>query len=226
VRALAGLRLAAFVRAYHAVAPLVAGLIVLSVLYGGGVAPSREAYGVSAVVLFPVLAWQAKILLDAEPDVQRRLARVAARSADVEIGAGLLAAGGAALATILIGLVLPWVFGGVKGPSGLLAGGWVHLLSAVPALALGALASRPIARTAGAAVSVLVGGSVLAIVLGQSFSPVPFLVPPLMPAARFLAGPSMSTASATGTVLALTGWALAWSAVAGGGYWWLRRRRV
>ena len=40
-----------------------------------------EAYGVSAVVLFPVLAWQTKLLLDVEPDVQRRLARVSRRAA-------------------------------------------------------------------------------------------------------------------------------------------------
>jgi hypothetical protein len=226
MRAIASLRLAAYVRAYHAVAPLVAGLIVLSVLYGGGVASAAEAYGVSAVVLFPVLAWQTKILLDVEPDVQRRLVRVAAGSAGPEIGGGLLAAAGAAVPTILIGLIFPWLFGAVAGPSGLLAGVWVHLLSAVPAIALGALATRPIARTAGASVSVLMGGSVLAIVLGQSFSPVPFLVPPLMRAARFLAGPSVSTAAAIWTVLGLTAWALAWSAVVGGGYVWLRGRRV
>ncbi|MFG1949970.1 hypothetical protein [Micromonospora sp. NPDC048830] len=53
VSALVRLRLAAFLRTGRAVAPLLAGLLVLGVLYGGGRAEPAEAYGVSAVVLFP-----------------------------------------------------------------------------------------------------------------------------------------------------------------------------
>ena len=75
--ALVRMRLAGFLRTGRALARCSPRLVVLGILYGGGRAQAGEAYGVSAVVLFPVLAWQTKILLDVEPDVQRRLARVA-----------------------------------------------------------------------------------------------------------------------------------------------------
>jgi hypothetical protein len=218
------MRLGAYVRAYHAIAPLLAGLIVLATLYGGGVARAEEAYGVSAVVLFPVFAWQTKILLDVEPDVQRRLARVAAGSAHREIAAGLLAATATAVPTILLGLVLPWFVGGVKtGSPGSAAGIGVfaHVLSAVAGVALGAWASRPISRTVGVATGVLAGGAVLTIVLGLAFSPVPWLVPPLMATAR-AANRGLTVAGAAG----LAAWALAWSAVVIAGYWRLRLRRT
>lgn len=227
------LRLGAYVRAYHAIAPLIAGLVVLGLLYGGGVSRPEEAYGVSAIVMFPVLAWQAKILLDVEPDVQRRLVRVAAGTASREIVAGLLAAALTAVPTVLLALVLPWLVGGVASgvylrgqPAplslavALAVGVWTHLIVVAPAVALGAWASRPISRTAGTAAAVLAGGSVLAIVLGLNFSPVPWLVPPLMAAARAASRPD------AGQVVSLTGWALAWAALALAGYGRLRLRRV
>lgn len=137
--ALLRLRLAGFLRTGRAVAPLLAGLVVLGTLYGGGRAQAGEAYGVSAVVLFPVLAWQTKVLLDAEPDGQRRLAQVTVGARRERI-AGLLAAVVAALGTVAVALVFPWLVGGVTGPVepgdrsiavGLLLGLWAHLL-AVP----------------------------------------------------------------------------------------------
>src|SRR5258706_15696658 len=108
--ALVRMRLAGFVQTGGAAAPLLAALVVLSILYGGGKAQAGEAYGVSAAVLFAVLAWQTKVLLDVEPDVQRRLGRVAVGTAR-EIAAGLLAAVAAGLPVVLLGLVLPWVVG-------------------------------------------------------------------------------------------------------------------
>ena len=89
-----------------------------------------------------------------------------------------------------------------------------------PAVALGAWASRPVSRTAGAWVSILAGGSVFAIVVGLSFSPVPWLAPPLMSTAR-----AVSNGLSPGQILGLTGWALAWAAVAVAGYCRLRTRR-
>jgi hypothetical protein len=232
--AIVRLRLAAYVRAYHAVAPLIAALVVLGTLYGGGVSRPEEAYGVSAIVMFPVLAWQAKILLDVEPDVQRRLVRVAAGTASREISAGLLAAAATGVPTILLALGLPWLVGGVgdavylKGQpaplslgAALAVGIWTHLLVVGPAVALGAWASRPVSRTIGGAVSVLTAGSVLAIVVGLSFSPIPWVAPPLMAVAR-----ATSDGLSAGQVLGLTGWALAWAGVAIVGYWRLRLRRI
>nr|WP_204342995.1 hypothetical protein [Micromonospora terminaliae] len=223
------MRLAGFVRTGRALAPVLAGLLALGVLYGGGRAQPAEAYGVSAVVLFPVLAWQTKILLDVEPDVQRRLARVVVGAAR-ERAAGLLAAAVAGLGTVAVALIFPWLVGGVTGPSGpgdrplvegLALGLWAHLLALPAAVALGALASRAITRSAGYGVAVLTLGAVTALVLGLSGSVAPWLVPPVLPTARALAGP---LAASTG--LLLTAWALAWAAVALTGYAWGRRSRA
>ncbi|MCX4469938.1 hypothetical protein C5N14_01950 [Micromonospora sp. MW-13] len=223
------LRLAGFLRTGRAVAPLLAGLLALGVLYGGGRAQPAEAYGVSAVVLFPVLAWQTKILLDVEPDVQRRLALVLAGAAR-ERAAGLLAAVVAGLGTVAVGLVLPWLVGGVTSQvtpggrslaAGVALGVWAHLLALPAAVALGALASRAVTGSAGYGVAVLALGVVGTLVLGLSDSVVPWLAPPVMPAARAIAaGPSGAT------VALLSGWAVAWSATALAGYAWRRRARA
>jgi hypothetical protein len=225
VLAIARLRLAGYLRGLYAIAPTLAGLVVVALLYGGGMATAGEAYGVSAIVMFPVIAWQTKILLDAEPDVQRRLVRVSAGSAHREIAAGLLAALVAAVPTIAFALALPWVFHGVKaGPSGLavalIIGVWVHLLSAIGAIALGAWSSRVIARTAGVSVCLLAGGSLLALILGLK-GPLPGLAPPLDAVAR-----ATEHSLTTGSVIGLSAWAVAWASVVAAGYWRLRQSRV
>lgn len=225
--ALTRMRLHGFVRTGRAVAPLIAALAALSILYGGGQAEPGEAYGVSALVAFPVLAWQTKILLDVEPDVQRRLAQVAVGSAVRETVAGLLAAAVAGLGTIAVALAAPWVFQAVKvepggDPAGLavLIGLGVHLLALGPAVALGALASRAVVRTAGMGAAVLVTGSVLAVVLGLQGSPAPWLVPPLMAAARYTA-----SGGPTAAALILTAHALLWTAATAYAYSRLRHTR-
>ncbi|MFC8848966.1 MULTISPECIES: hypothetical protein [unclassified Micromonospora] len=227
--ALVRLRLAGFLRTGRVVAPLLAGLLALGVLYGGGRAQPAEAYGVSAVVLFPVLAWQTKLLLDVEPDAQRRLALVLAGAAR-ERAAGLLAALVAGLGTVAVALVFPWLVGGVTSQvepggrsvaAGVALGGWAHLLALPAAVALGALASRAVTGSAGYGVAVLALGAVGSLVLGLSASVAPWLVPPVLPVARAAAA-SPSAAS----VALLTAWAAAWSATALAGYAWLRRARA
>ncbi|WP_433687230.1 hypothetical protein ACQP0I_28120 [Micromonospora carbonacea] len=227
--ALVRLRLAGFLRTGRAVAPLLAGLLALGVLYGGGRAQPAEAYGVSAVVLFPVLAWQTKLLLDVEPDVQRRLALVLAGAAR-ERAAGLLAGLVAGLGTVAVALVFPWLVGGVTGqaepggPSvaaGVTLGVWAHLLALPAAVALGALASRAVTGSAGYGVAVLALGAVGSLVLGLSDSVAPWLAPPVLPVARAAAaGPSPAA------VALFTAWAVAWSAAALTGYAWRRRARA
>ncbi|MFF5175225.1 hypothetical protein ACFY3U_21665 [Micromonospora sp. NPDC000089] len=226
--ALVRMRLAGFLRTGRALAPVLAGLLALGVLYGGGQARPAEAYGVSAVVLLPVLAWQSKILLDVEPDVQRRLALVLVGPAR-ERAAGLLAAVLAGLATVAVALVFPWLVGGVTAtvaagqrsvPAAVLLGLWAHLLVLPPAVALGALASRAVTRSAGYGVAVLTVGAVGTLVLGLSGSVAPWLAPPAMATARALAG-SLDPAAG----LRFTGWALAWAVVALAGYAWRRAAR-
>ncbi|MER7439625.1 hypothetical protein [Micromonospora avicenniae] len=227
--ALIRLRLAGFLRTGRAVAPLLAGLVALGILYGGGRAQPAEAYGVSAVVLFPLLAWQTKLLLDVEPDGQRRLAQVVV-GVPRERLAGLLAAVVAGLGTVVVALAFPWLVGGVTtvvepgGPSvglGVALGLWAHLLAVPPAVLLGALASRACTGSAGYGVAVLVLGGVGTIVLGLSGSAVPWLMPPIMATARATTG-----AVAAPTITLLTCWAVAWSAVALAGYLWWRRSRA
>ncbi|MEV1331234.1 hypothetical protein AB0J20_16840 [Micromonospora costi] len=227
--ALVRLRLAGFLRTGRALAPVLAGLVALGILYGGGRAQPAEAYGVSAVVLFPVLAWQTKLLLDVEPDGQRRLALVVV-GARRERAAGLVAAVVAALGTVAVAMIFPWLVGGVTGPVepgdrsiavGLALGLWAHLLAVPPAVLLGALASRACTGSAGYGVAVLALGAVGAVVLGLSGSVAPWLAPPIMPTARTAAGDATAP-----TVTLLTLWALAWSGVALAGYVWRRRSRA
>ncbi|MET8204108.1 hypothetical protein [Micromonospora taraxaci] len=228
MNALIRMRLAGFLRTGRAIAPLLAGLVTLGILYGGGRSQPAEAYGVSAVVLFPVIAWQTKILLDVEPDVQRRLAQVAVGVSRERL-AGLLAASVAALVTVGVGMLFPWLVGGVSGPVepgdrsipvGLALGLWAHLLAVPAAVALGAMASRASVGGAGYGVAVLALGGVGAVVLGLSGSVAPWLAPPIMAAARATGGDAAAL-----SLLGLTMWALAWSAAVVGGYLWRRRAR-
>jgi hypothetical protein len=229
--ALVRMRLAAFTRSGRALAPLIAALVVIAVIYGGGPVPAASAYGFSALMLFPVLAWQAKLLLDAEPDVQRRLARVAVGAAR-EVTAGTVAAALLGLGTCAIAMISPWLFGAVKGPGsgqpspafGISVGVLAHMLAVPAAVALGALASRAVTRSVLTGVTVLVTGSIVAIVLGLQGSAAPWLVPPVMATARVLSQAHGHVRAST--LLVLTAHAALWSTVAFAGYAWLRRRRA
>jgi hypothetical protein len=228
VLALSRMRLAGFVRTGRAAAPLLAALFVLAVLYGGGQAKPGEAYGVSAVLMFAVLAWQSATLLDAEPDVQRRLALVAAGRAG-ELAAGLLAAAAAALVSVVVAMIAPWPLAGMTArvqpgdpplAAQLAVGVWAHAIAVPVAVALGALASRAVTRRATYGALVLSTGVVATIVLGLRGSAAPWLVPPVMAAARAAHEPD-----AAGLVT-VTGHALAWTAAAVAAYAWLRRSRT
>jgi hypothetical protein len=228
--ALMRMRLAAYVRTQVAFAPFLAALIVLGIFYGGGQAPPEEAYGVSAVMLFPILAWQAKILFDVEPDVQRSVAATAVGSRVREILSGIGAAFATAVPLTVGGLIAPWVVNAVTYPptvgcsaASVLYGLWVHLLAAVPAVALGALSSRAVVRSAGNGAAVLVTGLVLALVLGLKGSPAPWLMPPLMAAARLMFNASGCKGVPALSVLGLSVWALAWAGVLLAAYVRLRR---
>lgn len=223
--ALIRMRLAGFLRGGRALPPLIAFFVVLGVIYGGGASPAAAAYGYSAAALFPVLAWQTKLLLDTEPDVQRRLARVAV-GARREAIAGLLTAALLALVVCVLAMGTPWLFTAIdttKAPlSGTLAGALAHLLAVPPAVALGALASRAVTRSALIGVSVLVVAAVLVVILGLSGSFAPWLVPPVMAMARELNDDTLPSAA---TLLFLGVWALVWCAVTLTAYGRLRRTR-
>jgi hypothetical protein len=204
--------------------------MVLGILYGGGPAQAGEAYGVSAMLLFPILAWQTKLLLDVEPDVQRRLVRVTVGSTARDLTAGMVAAAIAAVPLIVVALVMPWLMGGLQGParpgdptlaSGLTAGVWAHLVVIAPAVLLGAWASRAVTRTFGVGAMVLVGGGVLTLVLGLNGSPLWWTVPPLLSITR-----TTTHGFAPAGVALVTLHALLWTVVALAGYARVRRVRV
>jgi hypothetical protein len=232
VIALARMRLAGFLRSGRALAPVIAGLVVLGVIYGGGQSAAGPAYGYSAVMLFPVLAWQTKLLLDAEPDVQRRIARVAV-GARREAAAGVLAAAVLGLTVCVVAMLAPWPFHAIRAPLpgsgepsmavGIALGILAHLLAVPAGLGLGALSSRAVTRSVRNGVSILVVGAVLAIVLGLKGSIAPWLVPPVMATARALTAVPLPSAGEFWLIIA---WSAAWCAATLTGYAWLRRRRA
>lgn len=227
VAALARMRFSGYARSQRVLAPVLATLVVLTVVHTGGAGPAYEVYGFSAMALFGVLAWQSKLAFDTEPDSQRQLSFLAIASARREVGAGLLAAAVTAVPTIVVAVGLPWFVDAVKvepgvGPalSAVALGVWIHIVAAVPALAVGAIASRPITQTRGWGVATLVGATVVVLVLDVSeLKIVRWLVPQLM-------GPSKSAEH--GDVLygvIVTAHALVWAAVLVGAYLLLRQRR-
>ncbi|GIF19478.1 HAMP domain-containing protein [Actinoplanes tereljensis] len=224
--ALVTMRVAGFVRGGRALAPLIAVLVELGVIYGGGASPAAVAYGYSAAALFPVLAWLTKLLLDTEPDVQRRLARLAVGPRR-EATAGVLTAVLLALVVCVAAMVAPWLFHGIDTRvdlgAGLALGVLAHLLAVPAAVAVGALASRAVTGSVRMGVTVLVVASVLVVVLGLSGSVAPWLVPPVMATARVLSGKDLPQ---LGTLVLLAGWAAGWCVAAFAGYGWLRRARA
>jgi hypothetical protein len=229
------MRLSGFVRGGRALPPAIAVLVVLGVIYGGGASSAAVAYGYSAAALFPVLAWLTKVLLDAEPDVQRRLARVSIGPAR-EAVSGVLAAALVSLIVCVLAMGAPWLFHGIDTSkslgSGIVLGVLAHLLAIPPATALGALTSRAVTRTVRTGVAVLAVAAVLVVVLGLKGSWAPWLVPPVMATARALTYPGPPSAGrppagppSAGTLTLLVAWALLWSAVAFTGYARLRRSR-
>jgi hypothetical protein len=67
-----------------------------------------------------------------------------------------------------------------------LLGLWVHAVVVLPAVALGAWCSRVVTGNTGRSIAMLAAGVVAVMLLGLKSSPVPWLAPPLLPAARTL----------------------------------------
>jgi hypothetical protein len=229
VVALSRMRFSGYARSQRVLAPVLASLAMLAVLQVGGAASAVDAYGVSAVGLFGIFAWQSKLALDTEPDAQRQLSYLAVGSAPREVAAGLLAAGISAVPTIVLGLVAPWITGTIEvrpthTTGDIVAavgfGIWVHLISALPAVAVGAFASRAVTRARGWGVSMLVGASVLVLVLGlNGAGPLRWLVPQIVGAIK--AGNDGNLLSG----VVITVHAVAWSLLFFVAYLVLRARR-
>jgi hypothetical protein len=204
-------------------APVLATLGILAAIHNGGRSTPTEVYGFSAIVLFGIMGWQVKLAFDTEPDSQRQLSYLAVGSARRDVTAGLISAALTALPTIAVGVAAPWIAGVIDADSpgpAVALGLWIHFVAAVPAVAIGAIASRPITRTRGWGVTVLVGATVLVLVLGVADVPgIRWLAPQLVGAMR---------AARRGDVIdsaLITLHAIVWSALLLLGYFGLRNRR-
>ncbi|MEQ7123193.1 hypothetical protein ABN034_01615 [Actinopolymorpha sp. B11F2] len=227
VVALVRMRIAAYVGLQRVWPPLVAALALVSVAHAGGVAPPNQAYAFSAALLFGVFGWQTKLVLDTEPDEQRLLAKIGVGSRGRELAAGLLAALVMVLPVVVLGVVAPLLVGAVEISGGwpewaawVAFGGWLHVLSAMCGLAVGALASRPVIAGAGWSVMIVLAVPVLVLVLGSRQSQTPrWLVPQLFAASR------IEGAADLGSAGVITVHALGWAALLLAGYAALRRSR-
>lgn len=227
VAALARMRFSGYARSQRMLAPVLATLVVIYVVHNGNPAPPGEAFAFSAMALFGILAWQSKLAFDTEPDAQRQLSYLAVGSAQAEVRAGLMAAAITAVPTVLVAVLVPLALGALDtesfpgGAMGALAlGVWVHVLAAVPAVAVGAIASRPITVTRGWGVAMLAGATVVILVLAlPDVRIVRWLVPQLM-------GPSK--AADAGDVLygaIVTVHTIVWAVAVIGVYVLIRHRR-
>ncbi|MEV0271816.1 hypothetical protein AB0H43_23800 [Hamadaea sp. NPDC050747] len=225
--ALAKMRLTAYLKTGRVLAPGLVVLLALLLFHGGGRSEAAEAYAVCALILFPAYAWQTRMILDGDPDVQRRLATVAVGSARREQAAGLLAATAAGLVVTGVSMALPWLIGAVEAEHDPLAkqlaiGLWAHLLALLAGLVLGALSSRAVTESAGKGVAVLAAGSALAIVLGLPKTPLAWVLPPMTAVAKTVSRHTLTAANTLG----YTALAVAWVAVGLLVYARLRRNRA
>lgn len=228
----AGVRVVGYCRSLRVLPPLLVSVALVLMLYGGGgSALPGEAYGLSALLLFPVMAWHARLALDTEPDVQRLLGVVAVGGPGREAASGLLAAGAAAGSALALGVAAPLGLGALTlqpGPGGLLRaaalGLGLHAVAAAPALAVGAWSSRAVTRSAGGGALLLAGATLAVLLLGlRPDWPTRWLVPQLLDAAR-AAGEGGPAPGAPGVVVVLH--ALLWSTAALAGYVVVRRTRT
>lgn len=222
VLALVAVRVQGALPARVTLAPLVALLAVQLLGLSGPPAPAPVCLVTAVGLALPLLGWLARQVLDAEPDEQVRLSRLAVGGDVREALAGLLGANvvTAPVALLCAVLSLLHVDGGGVPAGDLLAGLALALAVAAAAVAVGALASRAVAGAGGASVLVLVAAPVLVAVVGLSRDPlVAALVPRVDDAVRAAAHGRL-VAAAPGAVVQV----LLWSAVVLGGRLLLVRR--
>lgn len=224
VVALVRMRVLAYVKSQRALAPVLGAFALVAFAHAGGPAGAAPAYGFAAALLFGVFAWQTKLFLDAEPDEQRRLARLSVGSAFGEITAGLAGAALVAVPLAAVSLLGPLLIGAIviKGdPWGeLTAGVWLHALAVLGALPVGALASRAVIPAPGWSASVLLGTTLLVLVLSSRDTAVVWLVPQLVAAIDTAEHPAL------GTGAVITAHALAWALALSAAYARCRRARA
>jgi hypothetical protein len=222
-------QLSGYVRSVRALHPVIALALLLAIVFssplGGTPAQVRQgalnAVADLAALIFPICAWAARGLLDTEPDAQRHVSAVTAGRWRAVL-AGSAAAYAFSVALALIAPIYPLAQAAGSGLSirAVLLSVALLPLSALAATALGALTSRAVMPSPGTSILVLLGVCGVNLILG--LGPLRVLTVPMIEWMR-AAGHGPSDLAHAFPALALR--TLAWAAVGGALYAWLRRTR-
>jgi hypothetical protein len=222
-------QLGGYLRSVRALHPLLALGLLLAIVFSSplGGTPAQVRQGALSAVadltalVFPICAWAARGLLDTEPDTQRHVTAVTAGRGRAVLS-GALAAYAFSVVIALIAPVYPLAQAAGAGLSirDVLLSVALLPLSALAATALGALTSRAVIPSPGTSILVLLGVCALNLILG--LGPLKVLTVPMIEWMRSAAHGPSDVAGAFPWLALRT---LAWAAVAGALYAWLRRTR-
>ncbi|MEV1295621.1 hypothetical protein [Pseudonocardia sp. NPDC049635] len=153
-------------RSERFIAPAVLYVAVVAFLFAGDPAPLPEPWAASALLLYPVGAWFAHALAEAEDDVARTVT-LSAAGGPLPVAAGVLLAATAGIAAlglvaVVWGVVAAW---GTATTGGLLDGMLAHLACGITGAAVGSVFARPLFRSEGVA---LVAALTFLVVTGTS----------------------------------------------------------
>ncbi|HEY0539730.1 MAG TPA: hypothetical protein VGD53_15240 [Actinoallomurus sp.] len=221
--------LSGYLRSMRAPHPVLALALLLAIVFssplGGTPAQIRQgalnAIADLATLTFPICAWAARGLLDTEPDAQRHVSAVSAgRGRAIAAGPAAAYVFSAVLALISPVYPLAEAAGAGLSPQVVLVAVALLPLSALAATALGALTSRAVIPSPAISILVLLGACAANVIIG--LTPLSALTVPMIEWMR-AAGHGPATFTHAFPLLALR--TVAWTAIAGALYAWLRRTR-
>jgi hypothetical protein len=174
--------------------PVFLYLVISAILDARGDAgPALSAYGASALVLYPVGAWLAVAVGNAEDDTQRGITATAARGWTKVIGAVSILAGIMVVPLVLVSTIWPAVTAAhAYGAADLLVGFTAQLACGWTGVAIGVLLGRPVLRKIGWSMLAIAAVVVLTYQVGR--------IPPVGSMIGLLSNTQPSLASAAVTV--------------------------
>jgi hypothetical protein len=216
-----------YVRSLRALQPLIAIVLLISIMFADTWAsPSTEAlvsaFADMAALMVPIWALAAQATFDVQPEEQGDLSAVAAGSRIRWITAGLLTAYVVNLGLGVIGMGWLLAIGVDRGAGAgvLLLGVALHVIAAVPATLIGAWTCRSFLPRPAVSVLSMLFTCVAALLL--SLGPLHWISVPMGGWMRAASDGQQTFAAAFPGVAVHT---LLWSAVVGAGYVWRRTRR-
>ncbi|HEY4458247.1 MAG TPA: hypothetical protein VGN81_28290 [Pseudonocardiaceae bacterium] len=175
--------------------PVFLYLVICGILDARGDAgPALSAYGASALVLYPVGAWLAVAVGNAEDNTQRGITATAARGWTKVIGAVSVLAGAAVVPLVLVSTIWPAVTAAHHySAAELLVGFAAQLACGWTGVAIGVLLGRPVLRKIGWSMLAVAAVVVLTYQVGR--------IPPVGSMIGLLSNTPPPLGSATVTVL-------------------------